>query len=96
MPAATGHKKHAWIYIVIIGASISMALFFLGRYTAGNKTVGAVPNELSAKSIAVLPFDNLSRDPDNAYFCEGVRDEILTHICPVPSGPEKNKARWVV
>ena len=30
------------------------------------------------KSIAVLPFDNLSRDPDNAYFCEGVQDEILT------------------
>ena len=35
---------------------------------------------ISAKSIAVLPFDNLSRDPDNAYFCEGVQDEILTRL----------------
>ncbi len=40
---------------------------------------GAAPN----KSIAVLPFDNLSRDPDNAYFCEGVQDEILTRLAKV-------------
>ena len=38
---------------------------------------------VSAKSIAVLPFDNLSRDPDNAYFCEGVQDEILTRLARV-------------
>src|SRR5438552_8543378 len=59
--AARAPKKHAWIYVVVIGAAISMALFFLGRYTAGNKTAVSAPNELSAKSIAVLPFDNLSR-----------------------------------
>lgn len=39
----------------------------------------AIPN----KSIAVLPFDNLSHDPDNAYFCEGVQDEILTRLAKV-------------
>jgi len=38
---------------------------------------------IPAKSIAVLPFDNLSRDPDNAYFCEGVQDEILTRLAKV-------------
>jgi len=35
------------------------------------------------KSIAVLPFDNLSRDPDNAFFTEGVQDEILTRLAKV-------------
>ena len=75
-------KKHAWIYVVVIGAAISIALFFLGRYTAGNKTAETT-NELSAKSIAVLPFDNLSRDPDNAFFAEGVQDEILTRLAKV-------------
>ena len=35
------------------------------------------------KSIAVLPFDNLSGDPDNAYFTEGVQDEILTRLAKV-------------
>jgi adenylate cyclase len=35
------------------------------------------------KSIAVLPFDNLSRDPDNAYFSEGIQDEILTRLAKI-------------
>ena len=83
MPAVTRQKKHAWIYIVVVGAAISVALFFLGRFTAGNKTVATARNELSAKSIAVLPFDNLSRDPDNAFFAEGVQDEILTRLAKV-------------
>src|SRR5881296_1078400 len=81
--AATRRKKHAWIYVVVIAAAISVTLFFLGRYTAGNKSVTSVPNELPAKSIAVLPFENLSRDPDNAYFAEGVQDEILTRLAKV-------------
>ncbi|PYI45377.1 MAG: hypothetical protein DMF10_11360, partial [Verrucomicrobia bacterium] len=78
MPAAARKKKHAWIYVVIIGGLVSIGLFFLGRYSAITPTSG-----LSAKSIAVLPFDNLSRDPDNAYFCEGVQDEILTRLAKV-------------
>jgi TolB-like protein/Tfp pilus assembly protein PilF len=35
------------------------------------------------KSIAVLPFDNLSRDPENAYFSEGIQEEILTRLAKV-------------
>jgi TolB-like protein/class 3 adenylate cyclase/Tfp pilus assembly protein PilF len=35
------------------------------------------------KSIAVLPFENLSRDPDNAYFADGVQDEILTRLSKI-------------
>jgi TolB-like protein len=42
-----------------------------------------IGSAIPEKSIAVLPFDNLSRDPDNAYFCEGVQDEILTRLAKV-------------
>ena len=35
------------------------------------------------KSVAVLPFENLSRDPDNAYFAEGIQDEILTRLSKI-------------
>jgi len=35
------------------------------------------------KSIAVLPFENLSRDPDNAYFTDGIQDEILTRLSKI-------------
>src|SRR5207247_983806 len=73
-------RKHAWIVVVIVGAALSVGLFFIGRYTGRNT---ASPSELPAKSIAVLPFDNLSRDPDNAYFAEGVQDEILTRLAKV-------------
>lgn len=83
MPTASGQKKHAWIYVVVIGAAISLALFFLGRYTAGNRAALATPNELPGKSIAVLPFESLSEDKANAYFADGVQDEILTRLAKV-------------
>src|SRR5262249_12408832 len=35
------------------------------------------------KSIAVIPFDNLSHDPDNVYFAEGIQDEILTRLSKI-------------
>jgi TolB-like protein/Tfp pilus assembly protein PilF len=82
MPVTT-RKKHAWIYVVVIGAAISLALFFLGRYTAGNRAAVAAPNELPEKSIAVLPFESLSEDKANAYFADGVQDEILTRLAKV-------------
>jgi len=72
----------AWIYIVIIGAILSMGLFLLGRYTALRSTtpVPFGPGGISEKSIAVLPFENLSDDKSNAYFADGVQEEILTRL----------------
>jgi TolB-like protein/Tfp pilus assembly protein PilF len=81
MPGTARQKKHTWIYVVVIGGLVSIGLFFLGRYSAGSRAVST--SSISNKSIAVLPFDNLSRDPDNAYFAEGVQDEILTRLAKV-------------
>jgi TolB-like protein len=81
-PAGRPSKNRTWVYVVAIGAAFSIGLFFIGRYTA-RKPSAVAPSELPAKSIAVLPFDNLSRDPDNAYFAEGVQDEILTRLAKV-------------
>ena len=41
------------------------------------------PSAVNKKSIAVLPFENLSRDPDNAYFVDGIQDEILTRLAKI-------------
>ena len=46
---------------------------------ARTEAATAIPD----KSIAVLPFENLSRDPDNAYFADGIQDEILTRLSKV-------------
>jgi TolB-like protein/predicted Zn-dependent protease len=80
--ATTGYQKHAWIYIVVLGAVISVSLFFIGRYTAGNR-ISASANDISNKSIAVLPFENLSSDKENAYFADGIQDEILTRLSKI-------------
>jgi Predicted integral membrane protein len=77
----TRTKPHAWIYIVIVSAFMSISLFFLGRFTASTKENGA--NEVRAKSIAVLPFENLSDDKANAYFADGIQDEILTRLSKI-------------
>jgi len=81
--AAHEHSRgKTWIYVVIVAAAISVTLFFLGRYTVGSRTAIS-PNELSGKSVAVLPFANLSRDPDNAYFAAGIQDEIITRLSKI-------------
>ncbi|PYK37119.1 MAG: adenylyl cyclase, partial [Verrucomicrobia bacterium] len=74
-------KSHAWIYVVIVAALLSISLFFLGRFTAPTKQNGAT--EVPAKSIAVLPFENLSEEKANAFFADGVQDEILTDLARV-------------
>ncbi len=73
----------------IVALTIALAVVAAGLFvyqlvrpksdTSGSPTAATIAN----KSIAVLPFDNLSRDPDNAYFCEGVQDEILTRLAKV-------------
>ena len=75
--ASGASRKRKWIYVVIIAGALSVGLFFLGRYTATNVA------DRPAKSIAVLPFENLSRDPDNAYFTEGIQDEILARLAKI-------------
>jgi TolB-like protein len=71
-------RSRAWIYITMLAGAISLALFFLGRYSAPGKE--QTPAEAPLKSIAVLPFDNLSPDRDNAYFADGIQEEILTRL----------------
>src|SRR6266403_3085524 len=84
MPGTARQKKHTWIYVVVIAGLFSIGLFFLGRYSAKNATPRqSEAATISEKSIAVLPFDNLSRDTDNAFFTEGVQDEIVTRLAKV-------------
>jgi TolB-like protein/Tfp pilus assembly protein PilF len=76
--AAAAQKKRTWIYVVIVGALVSIGLFFLGRYSAAPTQHVAV--DTPVKSIAVLPFENLSDDKQNTYFADGVQDQILTNL----------------
>src|SRR5438132_6052079 len=68
-------------------AEVAAALLVLAAIVAAFVLVLRRPPHsalaLVEKSIAVLPFDNLSRDPDNAFFADGVQDEILTDLARI-------------
>src|SRR5204863_3543414 len=53
------------------------------KLAAGDGTTSSGQAEVPEKSIAVLPFENRSRDPDNAYFAEGIQDEIRTRLSKI-------------
>jgi adenylate cyclase len=83
--AADAAGKHsrgvAWVYIALIGTALSIALFFFGRYTASGKQVEWA--RLPVKSIAVLPFVDLSQAHDQEYFCDGISEEILGALAKI-------------
>jgi len=72
-------RGRAWIYVVVVGAVLSIGLFFLGRYSGRTVTAAS----LSDKSIAVLPFVDLSQAKDQEYFCDGISEEILDALSKV-------------
>jgi adenylate cyclase len=74
-------RHGAWIYIVLIGVALSVGLFFFGRYTVSRKQTGSI--ELPAKSIAVLPFVDMSQAKDQEYFCDGISEEILDALAKI-------------
>ncbi|MBA3386584.1 MAG: hypothetical protein H0T95_08205 [Chthoniobacterales bacterium] len=71
-----------WIYVVAASLLASGGLFLAGRYV-GSRGSNAASREAAGKSIAVLPFENLSDDKGNAYFADGVQDQILTNLAKV-------------
>jgi TolB-like protein len=74
-------RSRAWIYAVIIAGALSLGLFFFGRYLAKEGRLGGP--SLPEKSIAVLPFESLSEDKSNAYFADGIQDEILARLSKI-------------
>jgi serine/threonine-protein kinase len=83
LAAQTRTKPHAWIYVVIVGALLSVGLFFIGRYTAQNNA-GAARTESPAKSIAVLPFDNATRNADTEYLSDGISEALINSLSELP------------
>ncbi|MEY2487073.1 MAG: adenylate cyclase [Verrucomicrobiota bacterium] len=82
-----GTRRRFVLIVVLLAAAAAGLLVFQFLQTHPGRDdkehTGGGSLALSDKSIAVLPFDNLSRDPDNAFFAEGVQDEILTRLAKV-------------
>jgi len=73
VPAA--HRRRNLILLVVAGAIISTAAGFFLLPRASARKID--------KSLAVLPFQNLSDEKANAYFAEGIQNEILTKLAAI-------------
>jgi TolB-like protein/Flp pilus assembly protein TadD len=72
--------------VLLVLGLITGGFFFLrhrASQQASNATASSPVGSVPAKSLAVLPFENLSRDPDNQFFTDGVQDEILSDLSKV-------------
>jgi len=84
----TGQKLNR-VTIALLG--IAVAVLLADRFIPSERPDEAVPSATGAvtaaatdKSIAVLPFVNMSADPDNEYFSDGIAEEILNVLARIP------------
>ncbi|MDB6147663.1 MAG: serine/threonine protein kinase with repeat [Spartobacteria bacterium] len=88
-PAFFRQKKRAILGVAaILGALLIGSLYFFkfketGKPVAANPATVPSAVSISEKSIAVLPFDTFSDEKENAYFADGVQDDILTDLANV-------------
>jgi TolB-like protein/cytochrome c-type biogenesis protein CcmH/NrfG len=74
-PALGAHRRRNLILLIAAGVIVSASAGFL-------LLPRAVWHKVD-KSVAVLPFQNLSSDPENAYFADGIQEEILTRLAKI-------------
>jgi TolB-like protein/Tfp pilus assembly protein PilF/class 3 adenylate cyclase len=72
--------KSAVVVVLLLLAVLGVGFWMLRRSQGKFESQAAL---IPSKSLAVLPFENLSRDPDNAYFADGIQDEILTRLSKI-------------
>jgi TolB-like protein/Tfp pilus assembly protein PilF/class 3 adenylate cyclase len=72
--------KSAVVVVLLLIAVLGVGFWMLRRSQGKFESQAAL---IPSKSLAVLPFENLSRDPDNAYFADGIQDEILTRLSKI-------------
>ena len=75
-------RKHALIGVIAALILALIGVLLLSRSATLRRT-SKQTGPASSKSIAVLPFENLSHDPENAYFADGIQEEILSRLSKI-------------
>ena len=80
----TGRRLTALIIVVAaLAAGVTAFRFLHTDQGKAKEEQATLTTEIESKSIAVLPFENLSADKANAYFADGIQDEILTRLSKI-------------
>jgi TolB-like protein/Tfp pilus assembly protein PilF len=80
------HTGRKLVAVAVVAAAIAVGLFlvqFARRSWTKPDSAGAFAQSVPEKSIAVLPFNNLSAEKENEFFASGIQDEILTSLAKV-------------
>ncbi|HWA35849.1 MAG TPA: hypothetical protein VG737_17020 [Cyclobacteriaceae bacterium] len=83
VPSSRRGQKNHFVKTVAIAASMLACIIIVGYFLYGSLVVRE-PKEVLDKSVAVLPFVNMSSDPDQEYFSDGISEEILNLLAKVP------------
>src|SRR5215471_5796144 len=88
IPRARSNRGLLIAALLIVAALVAVAGgFYIFSHRPGSTTppsaTASAPVAIPEKSIAVLPFENLSHDPENEFFTDGVQDEILSDLAKV-------------
>ena len=75
----TGHRFST---VIILAAVIAAGLLTF-HFSQQHKLAAVAPAGSNNKSVAVLPFENLSSDKENAFFAQGIQDEIITTLSKI-------------
>jgi len=85
-PLDAGQRKPLTSNFIIVGLIlVIIAIYAYPRYVSPTKPSDQAESEVTIddKSIAVLPFTNMSNDPDQEYFSDGMMEEILNHLVKI-------------
>jgi TolB-like protein/class 3 adenylate cyclase/Tfp pilus assembly protein PilF len=90
-PVSAPRWPKFWLAAALLVSVVALAISFSIFFGRGSPTIAQTPSQevagavasIPEKSIAVLPFENLSDTKENAYFADGVQDEILTDLAKI-------------
>jgi TolB-like protein len=81
-PVGTGRRKY-WVAAAVVAAALLAGASLLWKPGGGPPRPTAPPARAEIKSLAVLPLDNLSQDPAQEYFADGMTDELIARLSKI-------------
>ncbi len=86
-PSAAPDRSNRWMLaLAVVSALVAVATLIWSRTnnaSPGTAAPAPAAPRIPEKSVAVLPFDNLSKEEENAFFTNGIQDEILTNLARI-------------